>query len=141
MSISGTSDCQGAHGLEAHPPTSANHSGGWNDRRHNRLDFTLCGVGLAQVAHLTSLQSQFCSANFGPGVPSRSGVLNQVLRWVDDYIGGAAAGLSALLILSLGQRSPTTGLEAALGAFVLGILAQSRRFSREADPCCDHPSF
>ena len=62
-------------------------------------------------------------------------VINQVLRWVDDYIGGATASLSALLILSLGAAALThnLGLEAALGAFVIGILAgQSRRFSREA---------
>ena len=62
-------------------------------------------------------------------------VIDQVLRWVDDYIGGATASLSALLILSLGAAALThnLGLEAALGAFVLGILAgQSRRFSREA---------
>ncbi|MEM5838763.1 cation:proton antiporter, partial [Pediococcus acidilactici] len=62
-------------------------------------------------------------------------VINPVLRWVDDYIGGATASLSALLILSLGAAALThnLGLEAALGAFVIGILAgQSRRFSREA---------
>ena len=62
-------------------------------------------------------------------------VIDQVLRWVDDYIGGATASLSTLLILSLGAAALThnLGLEAALGAFVLGILAgQSRRFSREA---------
>lgn len=62
-------------------------------------------------------------------------VVNQFLRWVDDYIGGATASLSTVLILSLGAAAFThnLGLEAALGAFVLGILAgQSRRFSREA---------
>ncbi len=58
-----------------------------------------------------------------------------VLRWVDDYIGGATASLSALLVLSLGAAALThaLGIEAALGAFVTGILAgQSPRFSREA---------
>lgn len=62
-------------------------------------------------------------------------VVDQLLRWVDDYIGGATASLSTLLILSLGAAAFThnLGLEAALGAFVLGVLAgQSRRFSREA---------
>ncbi|MBV8887969.1 MAG: cation:proton antiporter [Chroococcidiopsidaceae cyanobacterium CP_BM_RX_35] len=62
-------------------------------------------------------------------------VVNQILRWVDDYIGGATASLSAVLILSLGAAAFThnLGIEAALGAFVFGILAgQSRRFSREA---------
>ena len=62
-------------------------------------------------------------------------VVNQILRWVDDYIGGATASLSAVLILSLGAAAFThnLGLEAALGAFVFGILAgQSRRFNREA---------
>lgn len=62
-------------------------------------------------------------------------VVDQVLRWVDDTVGGATASLSAVLILSLGAAALTHGLgiEAALGAFVLGILAgQSRRFSREA---------
>src|SRR6478672_1864620 len=62
-------------------------------------------------------------------------VVNQILRWVDDYIGGATASLSVLLILALGAAAFThqLGIEAALGAFVFGILAgQSRRFSREA---------
>jgi len=62
-------------------------------------------------------------------------LVDQALRWVDDYIGGATASLSALLILALSAAALTHGLgiEAALGAFVLGILAgQSRRFSREA---------
>ncbi|BAZ17966.1 sodium/hydrogen exchanger [Calothrix sp. NIES-4071] len=58
-----------------------------------------------------------------------------VFRWVDDYIGGATANLSALLVLSFGAAALThsLGIEAALGAFVAGILAgQSPRFSREA---------
>lgn len=62
-------------------------------------------------------------------------VVDQVLRWVDDYIGGVTASLSVVLILSLFAAALThqLGLEAALGAFVFGILAgQSRRFSREA---------
>jgi Kef-type K+ transport system membrane component KefB/nucleotide-binding universal stress UspA family protein len=62
-------------------------------------------------------------------------LVDQALRWVDDYIGGATASLSALLILALSAAALThrLGIEAALGAFVLGILAgQSRRFSREA---------
>jgi len=62
-------------------------------------------------------------------------VMARVLRWVDDYIGGATASLSALLILALVAAALTDwlGLEAALGAFVIGILAgQSPRFSREA---------
>jgi Kef-type K+ transport system membrane component KefB/nucleotide-binding universal stress UspA family protein len=62
-------------------------------------------------------------------------VVDQILRWVDDSIGGSTASLSVLLILSLFAASLTheLGLEAALGAFVFGILAgQSRRFSREA---------
>jgi Kef-type K+ transport system membrane component KefB/nucleotide-binding universal stress UspA family protein len=62
-------------------------------------------------------------------------VVDQILRWVDDYIGGATASLSVVLILSLLAASLThkLGLEAALGAFVFGILAgESRRFSREA---------
>lgn len=62
-------------------------------------------------------------------------VVDQVLRWVDDYIGGATASLSIVLILSLSGAALThrLGIEAALGAFVLGILAgESRRFSREA---------
>ena len=62
-------------------------------------------------------------------------VVNQVFRWVDDNIGGATASLSTLLILALGAAALThnLGLEAVLGAFVLGILAgQSRRFNPEA---------
>jgi Kef-type K+ transport system membrane component KefB len=58
-----------------------------------------------------------------------------MLRWVDDYIGGATASLSALLVLALSAAAftHTLGIEAALGAFVAGILAgQSPRFSREA---------
>ncbi len=62
-------------------------------------------------------------------------VVDQILRWVDDYIGGVTASLSIVLILSLFAAALThqLGLEAALGAFVFGILAgESRRFSREA---------
>lgn len=62
-------------------------------------------------------------------------LVNQILRWVDDYIGGATASLSAVLILALAAAALThsLGIEAALGAFMLGILAgQSRRFNREA---------
>ena len=62
-------------------------------------------------------------------------LMARVLRWVDDYIGGATASLSAVLILGLLAAALTDwlGLEAALGAFVIGILAgQSPRFSREA---------
>ncbi|MFN6571281.1 cation:proton antiporter [Dendronalium sp. ChiSLP03b] len=62
-------------------------------------------------------------------------VMARVLRWVDDYIGGPTASLSALLVLALSAAAFThnLGIEAALGAFVTGILAgQSPRFSREA---------
>jgi len=62
-------------------------------------------------------------------------VVDQILRWVDDNIGGVTASVSIVLILALSAASLTheLGLEAALGAFVFGILAgQSRRFSREA---------
>ncbi|MFN6470352.1 MAG: cation:proton antiporter [Nostoc sp. SerVER01] len=62
-------------------------------------------------------------------------IVDQILRWVDDYVGGIAASMSVVLILSLSAAAFThaLGLEAALGAFVLGILAgQSRRFSNEA---------
>jgi Kef-type K+ transport system membrane component KefB/nucleotide-binding universal stress UspA family protein len=62
-------------------------------------------------------------------------VVDQILRWVDDWIGGTTASLSVVLILSLFAAALThkLGLEAALGAFVFGILVgQSRRFRREA---------
>jgi Kef-type K+ transport system membrane component KefB/nucleotide-binding universal stress UspA family protein len=62
-------------------------------------------------------------------------LMAQILRWVDDYIGGPTASLSALLVLSFAAAALThrLGIEAALGAFVTGILAgQSPRFSREA---------
>lgn len=62
-------------------------------------------------------------------------VMATVLRWVDDYIGGATASLSALLVLALAAAAFThqLGIEAALGAFVTGILAgQSPRFSHQA---------
>lgn len=62
-------------------------------------------------------------------------VVDRVLRWVDDYIGGATASLSIVLILSLLGAALThkLGIEAALGAFVLGILAgESRRFNHDA---------
>ena len=62
-------------------------------------------------------------------------VVDRVLRWVDDNIGGATANLSIVLVMAFAAAALThkLGIEAALGAFVLGILAgQSRRFSREA---------
>ncbi len=62
-------------------------------------------------------------------------IVDQILRWVDDKVGGVTASLSVLLVLSFSAAAFTQylGIEAALGAFVVGILAgQSRRFSREA---------
>ncbi|MBW4597883.1 MAG: cation:proton antiporter [Brasilonema angustatum HA4187-MV1] len=62
-------------------------------------------------------------------------LMSSVFRWVDNHIGGPTASLSALLILALSAAAftHTLGIEAALGAFVTGILAgQSPRFSREA---------
>jgi len=62
-------------------------------------------------------------------------LVHEVFRWVDEHIGGPTASLSALLILALGAAALThaLGVEAVLGAFVVGILAaQSRRFHREA---------
>lgn len=62
-------------------------------------------------------------------------IVDQIFRWVDDKVGGITADLSALLILSFLAAAFTQflGLEAALGAFVVGILAgQSRRFNSEA---------
>lgn len=62
-------------------------------------------------------------------------LMSRVLRWVDNYIGGATASISALLVLAFGAAALThfLGIEAALGAFVTGILAgRSPRFSREA---------
>ena len=62
-------------------------------------------------------------------------IVDRILRWVDDTVGGVTASLSVVLVLSLAAAALTHGLgiEAVLGAFVIGILAgQSRRFSREA---------
>ncbi|MEY2855851.1 MAG: hypothetical protein RLZZ74_160 [Cyanobacteriota bacterium] len=62
-------------------------------------------------------------------------VTDWILRWVDENIGGVTASLSAALILCFLAASLTheLGIEAALGAFVFGILiGQSRRFSHEA---------
>jgi len=62
-------------------------------------------------------------------------IVDQIFRWVDDYIGGISASISVVLILSLlaAALTHTLGLEAALGAFVMGILSgQSRRFSNQA---------
>lgn len=62
-------------------------------------------------------------------------VVDQLLRWVDNHIGGATTSLSIVLVLAFLTAALThaLGIEAALGAFVFGILAgQSRRFSREA---------
>lgn len=62
-------------------------------------------------------------------------VVDQILRWVDDTIGGATVALSVVIILAFAAASLThvLGIEAALGAFVVGILVgQSRRFNRDA---------
>lgn len=62
-------------------------------------------------------------------------VVEIIFRWVDNNIGGQAAHLSTLLVLALGASALThhLGLEAALGAFVVGILVgQAPRFSRAA---------
>ncbi len=58
-----------------------------------------------------------------------------LLRWVDDRVGGVAASLSTVLVVALFASALThqLGIEAALGAFVTGILAgQAPRFNREA---------
>jgi Kef-type K+ transport system membrane component KefB/nucleotide-binding universal stress UspA family protein len=95
------------------------------------------GLATSGTFNFATVLSSVGSAVLFLGVAFTVGrpVMAQVLRWVDDYIGGATASLSAVLILALSAAALThkLGLEAALGAFVLGILAgQSRRFSREA---------
>ena len=85
----------------------------------------------ATVFHSVSAAILFLAIAFTIGRT----IVDQIFRWVDDYVGGVAASLSVVLILSLSAAALThaLGLEAALGAFVLGILAgQSRRFSNEA---------
>lgn len=62
-------------------------------------------------------------------------IVDQIFRWVDDKVGGVTASLSMLLVISFLAAAFTQylGLEAALGAFVVGILVgQSRRFNSEA---------
>jgi Kef-type K+ transport system membrane component KefB len=62
-------------------------------------------------------------------------VVDKILRWVDDHIGGATVNLSIVLMLALAAAALThdLGIEAVLGAFTVGILAgQSRRFNQEA---------
>jgi Kef-type K+ transport system membrane component KefB/nucleotide-binding universal stress UspA family protein len=62
-------------------------------------------------------------------------VFARLLQWVDDQIGGASAQLTTVLILAFAAAALThqLGIEAALGAFTVGILAgQAPRFSREA---------
>jgi len=83
------------------------------------------------IFHSVSAAVLFLSIAFTIG----RNIVDQILRWVDDYVGGIAASMSVVLVLSLSAAAFThaLGLEAALGAFVLGILAgQSRRFSSEA---------
>ena len=109
------------------------------------MDDTIGWILLAVVSGLAT-SGQF---NVGAVVSSVSGaviflgvaltvgrtVVDKILRWVDDTIGGATAGLSTVLILAFSAAALThsLGIEAALGAFVVGILAgQSRRFSQEA---------
>ncbi|HEY9825654.1 MAG TPA: cation:proton antiporter [Stenomitos sp.] len=62
-------------------------------------------------------------------------VVDRIFRWTDEQIGGTTANLSMAIILGLFAAALThsLGLEAALGAFVFGILiGESRRFSHEA---------
>lgn len=62
-------------------------------------------------------------------------VVRSILRWADNLIGGVAANLSTILVLALATSALThaLGLEAALGAFVIGILVgQAPRFNRRA---------
>jgi Kef-type K+ transport system membrane component KefB/nucleotide-binding universal stress UspA family protein len=62
-------------------------------------------------------------------------VIDRIFRWTDDHIGGVTASLSMTIILGLFAAALThgLGLEAALGAFIVGILVgESRRFNREA---------
>ena len=62
-------------------------------------------------------------------------LVNRIFAWVDNHIGGATASLTTLIVLALGAAAIThaLGIEAVLGAFMIGILAaQSRRFDRQA---------
>lgn len=62
-------------------------------------------------------------------------VVSAILRWVDNTVGGAAINLSTILVLALAASALThaLGLEAVLGAFVVGILVgQAPRFNRQA---------
>lgn len=85
------------------------------------------------VTVLTSVGAAVLFLGFAFTIGRR--LMAQALLWVDDHIGGTTANLSAVLILALGASALThgLGLEAALGAFVTGIVAgQAPRFSREA---------
>lgn len=74
----------------------------------------------------------FLGVAFTVGRPAMAALL----RWVDDAFGGASAQTSAILAMALGAGALThwLGIEAVLGAFVVGILAGGApRMKRETE--------
>ncbi|WP_227352941.1 cation:proton antiporter domain-containing protein [Haladaptatus salinisoli] len=58
-------------------------------------------------------------------------LVREIIRWVDNVVGGETSMLTALMVLALagGMITQYLGLEAILGAFVVGILvSQVKRF-------------
>jgi Kef-type K+ transport system membrane component KefB/nucleotide-binding universal stress UspA family protein len=61
-------------------------------------------------------------------------LVSAIMSFIDDVVGGASAQFSVILVLALGAAAFTQemGIEAVLGAFVIGILAgRARRFRND----------
>jgi Kef-type K+ transport system membrane component KefB/nucleotide-binding universal stress UspA family protein len=97
----------------------------------------VAGLASSGKLDLTAALSSIGGAVIFLGVSFTIGrtLVAQLLRLVDDWIGGVPAQLTIVLVVALATAALThqLGIEAALGAFVTGILVgQAPRFSREA---------
>ncbi|SFS99582.1 cation:proton antiporter domain-containing protein [Halostagnicola kamekurae] len=95
---------------------------------------TVAGLARTGVADLDSAAVTIVSvlAFLGAAFTIGRRIIADTIRWVDNVIGGDIAMISTVMLFTLaaGALTQYMGLEAILGAFVVGVLAgQVKRFS------------
>ncbi|SEW01404.1 cation:proton antiporter domain-containing protein [Natrinema salifodinae] len=94
---------------------------------------TVAGLARSGVVDVNAAVTTILSVVVFLGVAFTVGrrLVSEIVRWVDNVIGGEASMITALMVLALsvGAITQYMGLEAILGAFVVGILVgQVKRF-------------
>ena len=97
---------------------------------------TVAGLAQRGVVDLGAAATTVLSVVVFLGIAFTVGqrVVGELVRWVDNIVGGETAMLTLLMVLALSAGAITQylGLEAILGAFVVGILiGQVNRFDQE----------